>query len=163
MSKKRTPHRAPVVQGPLGSDWTAVAVWTGACYWHGVGGYIFNSPSAPAPATGSPPCSSHASAAYTAARLSSQGPASVLRFNCHRSQHKQTPRRCLSQVRSPREPEFAERAWTVHRTARTRCETRAFRGPTNPAQSGDRHSHHRAPGAIAWGPLLQGARRRPPP
>ena len=24
-----------------------VLVWTGACYWHGVGGFVFNSPSSP--------------------------------------------------------------------------------------------------------------------
>ena len=35
-----------------------------------------------APATGPPPCSSHASVAHTATRPSSQGPASALRFNC---------------------------------------------------------------------------------
>ena len=35
---------------------------------------------ASAPATGSPPCSSHASVAHTATRPSSQGPASALRF-----------------------------------------------------------------------------------
>ena len=36
---------------------------------------------ATAPATGSSPCSSHASVAHTATRSSSQGPASALRFN----------------------------------------------------------------------------------
>ena len=44
-------HRAPVGQGPSGPDWLAIAfgfwlqvlVWTGACYWHGVGGFMFNS------------------------------------------------------------------------------------------------------------------------
>ena len=36
---------------------------------------------ASAPATGSPPSSSHASVAHTATRPSSQGPASALRFN----------------------------------------------------------------------------------
>ena len=37
---------------------------------------------APAPVTGPPSCSSHASAAHTATRPSSQGLASALRFNC---------------------------------------------------------------------------------
>ena len=50
-----TLHRAPVGQGcrpgALGS-WLAchclwVLVWTGACYLHGVGGFVFNSPSSP--------------------------------------------------------------------------------------------------------------------
>ena len=49
-----TLHRAPVGQGPsaLGS-WLAghcpwVLVWSGACYRHGVGGFVFNSePSSP--------------------------------------------------------------------------------------------------------------------
>ena len=44
-------HRAPVGQGPSGPDWLATAlgfwilVWTGACYWHGVSGFVFNSTS----------------------------------------------------------------------------------------------------------------------
>ena len=55
--RSSTLHRAPVGQGPVGS-WLAghcpwalgpwVLVWTGACYWHGVGGFMFNSPSSPA-------------------------------------------------------------------------------------------------------------------
>ena len=40
-------------QGPPGPGWLAISfgfwcrvlVWTGACYWHGVGGFTFNSPS----------------------------------------------------------------------------------------------------------------------
>ena len=49
ISPLRTLHRSPVCQGPSGHDWPAIAfgvlVWTGACYWHGVGGFVFNSPS----------------------------------------------------------------------------------------------------------------------
>ena len=46
-----TLHRAPVGQGPPGPGWLAISfgLWsrraTGACYWHGVGGFVFNSPS----------------------------------------------------------------------------------------------------------------------
>ena len=48
-----TLHRAPVGQGPPGPGWLAISfgfwlqvlVWTGACYWHGVGGFMFNSSS----------------------------------------------------------------------------------------------------------------------
>ena len=29
-------------------------VWTGACYWHGVGGFMFNSSSSPQPPVGGP-------------------------------------------------------------------------------------------------------------
>ena len=46
-----TLHRAPVGQGSPGPDWLAiffwVLVWTGACYWHGVGGFMFNPSSSP--------------------------------------------------------------------------------------------------------------------
>ena len=46
-----TLYRAPVGQGPSGPDWLAtcpwVLVWTGACYWHGVGGFMFKSSSLP--------------------------------------------------------------------------------------------------------------------
>ena len=46
MSKKSTLHRAPVVQGPSGSDWIAVLGMDGRLlYWHGVGGSMFNSSS----------------------------------------------------------------------------------------------------------------------
>ena len=53
---KRAPSTARLLsRGPwaliAGSDWIAVlgmGVWTGACYWNGVGGYKFN-PSSPKP------------------------------------------------------------------------------------------------------------------
>ena len=47
----RTLHRAPVGRWPgTPGSWLAghffwVLVWTGACYWHGVGGFMFNSSS----------------------------------------------------------------------------------------------------------------------
>ena len=43
--QKEHHHRAPVVQGPLGSDWIAVLGMDGRLlqYWHGVGGSMFNS------------------------------------------------------------------------------------------------------------------------
>ena len=51
-SRGSTLHRAPVGQGPSGPGWLAIGhylwrflVWTGACYWHGVGGFVFNSSS----------------------------------------------------------------------------------------------------------------------
>ena len=41
---KRTPSTArPLSRGPWALIGLPVSVWTGACYWHGVGGSMFNS------------------------------------------------------------------------------------------------------------------------
>ena len=64
---------------------------------------------APAPATGSPPCSSHASVAHTATRPSSQGPASALRFNYYYLHH--PPPEHPKPIRSTTQ-ECASSCWT---------------------------------------------------
>ena len=44
--KKKTPSTArPLSRGPPSLIGLPFSVWTGACYWHGVGGYVFNAPS----------------------------------------------------------------------------------------------------------------------
>ena len=43
---KRTPSTArPLSRGPWALIGLPFSVWTGACYWHGVGGSMFNSSS----------------------------------------------------------------------------------------------------------------------
>ena len=47
---KRAPSTArPLSRGPRALVGLPFSVWTGACYWHGVGGYVFNSSSSSPP------------------------------------------------------------------------------------------------------------------
>ena len=48
--RRKPSHAVPNLQAPLAGHCLWVLVfWTGACYWHGVGGFLFNSPSSSSP------------------------------------------------------------------------------------------------------------------